>query len=270
MDKPDKLTIVGGQATDGNNPFNFNTHIEKILIKAASDETFRKELMEDRKSALDKEDINPADKMLLGKIPLARLSNMIDKFGDYKSSRRNFLKGAAASAALLTGAFLLPASASLQTPIPNIAPPGGARPDPPVLSETIGPKGDTIDYNYTGLRLVIPEKALEKTVNITVSVDVLPGKEPENVFFKGYVYKFSPEDTKFSKEISIYFPAFGGGYGMAGYVWEKSGWKELPAEFSQSPMEQGWALVKSMKLGIYALGFKLEPTPSATRGLTSH
>jgi len=50
-----KLTIVGGQSSRGDNSFSFNKNIEKILIKAASDEEFRKELTENRKNFLEKE-----------------------------------------------------------------------------------------------------------------------------------------------------------------------------------------------------------------------
>jgi len=258
-----KLTIVGGQPLREDNSFSFNKNIEKILIKAASDEKFRKELTENRKNVLEKEELNPTDKMLLGTIPLKQLNNMIDKFSGYRSSRREFLKGAAASAALLTGVLMYPAIAADDNFLIDEK--------PSVLSETVGPEGNTIDYRYTGLRIGIPEKALDENVTITVCVVESPGREPENVLFIRPIHKFSPEDLEFSKDITIYFPVQSEIDNMAGYRWDEKKWRELPAKFSGLSMSYRWAMVKTDELGIYTLGCKIASSPeNFTKGLTPY
>jgi len=254
-----KLTIVGGQASEKSNSLSFSTNIEKILIKAASDETFRKVLMEDRKSVLEKEQLNPTDKMLLGTIPLKQLNNMIDKFSGYRSSRREFLKGAAASALFLTG--FVPAMAIAQDAYDELFTYGidHHMPEPHVLeiTKTVTSDGAVINYNYTGLRLVIPPDALDKPVNINIEAINPPDKEPEKSFFKGHIYKFSPENLEFLKEITIYFPAFGMIVNIVPYRWEVSEWKDISSELLTLPDEPGIFPVKTRKFGFYALGVKV-------------
>ncbi len=273
MDKRElfsKTTIVGGQPENKEYLYGaMNINIEKLLMKAAADEKFRDDLLNNRKAVLEEEDsLTGLDKIILGNIPAGSLNNMIEHFIQQSTSRRNFLKGAAASAAFLTGAFVLSSSmASNLTP----APPGGARPDPPLLTEKIGTDGGTVDYDYTGLQIVIPPKALSEPVNISVRVILPPGRAPENVSFFGEVYEFSPEDLRFLEEITVKFPCHG--YDVTGvYFWNKREWKSVPVESLTET--DGFTVAKIKHFGIYTLGYQaVTPFPTkipVTRGIDPH
>jgi hypothetical protein len=257
-----KTTIVGGQPDNIKSIIpGINNSIENILMKAASDEEFKEKLLNDRLTVLEEESsLNHIDKNMLQSIPSSSLNSMIEKFTGQITSRRNFLKGAAASAALLAGAFVLsPSMASNLTP----APPGGARPDPPLLTGKIGTDGGTVDYNYTGLQIIIPPKALSESVNISIRVILPPSKTPENVCFFGEVYEFSPEDICFSKEITVKFPAPYCSYDVIkAYCWKKSEWLSLPVESSTETT--GYEVAKIKNFGIYTLGYEIN-TPVPTR-----
>lgn len=104
----ERTTIVGGQPFDGKQTFSGN-NIEKILARASEDEDFKNSLLYDRKTFLKNSEIflNKQDKKILETIPLLTLNSMIEKFTYQRSSRRNFLKGAAASVAFLVTGMVL-------------------------------------------------------------------------------------------------------------------------------------------------------------------
>ena len=122
MEKQDKLTIVGGQASGGNQPL-FSTAIEKLLLRALSYENLKQSLLHDRKSILNNPEftLSPQDKAILERIPPARLKDMLERFSSQRETRRNFLKGAAATVALLATAFVNVNAAEL-TPTPVATP----------------------------------------------------------------------------------------------------------------------------------------------------
>ncbi|MEQ8191800.1 MAG: twin-arginine translocation signal domain-containing protein [Candidatus Eremiobacterota bacterium] len=233
-----------------------STNIEKILIKASLDEKFKESLLNNRKSILDMEEfsLNKIDKMLLTTIPSEKLEDMIEKITNQYMSRRNFLKGAAASVALLTG---LASTISSCCPVPVT----GARPEPPLVSETILPEGNTIDYSYSGLKIVIPPGTMDKKTNISISVITPPATSPEGITFFGEVYNISGEF--FKKDISIIFPYSGKKEGIKAYSLEQSKWKEIPLEFKQEERGRYVPVVKTKKIGIYTLGCKKTvPSPA--------
>ncbi|MEQ8187620.1 MAG: twin-arginine translocation signal domain-containing protein [Candidatus Eremiobacterota bacterium] len=88
---------------------NFDVNIEKVLLKAVTDRGFKEQLLYDRKSALENQDISltTEDKIILEKIPLQMLHNMIENFLKQQSTRRKFLKDAAATVALLTTSIVI-------------------------------------------------------------------------------------------------------------------------------------------------------------------
>lgn len=88
---------------------NFNINIEKILLKAVTDRNFKEQLLHDRKSALENQDIplTAEDKIILNKIPPQMLHNMIENFLHQQSTRRKFIKNAAATVALLTTSIII-------------------------------------------------------------------------------------------------------------------------------------------------------------------
>ncbi len=235
---------------------NISTNIEKILIKASLDEKFKETLLNKRKSILDMEEfsLNNIDKMLLSTISSERLEDMIEKFTNQYMSRRNFLKGAAASVALLTG---LASTISSCCPVPVT----GARPEPPLVSETLLPEGNTIDYSYSGLKIVIPAGAVDKKTNISVSVIIPPAKPPEGITFFGEVYNISGET--FKKDISIIFPYSSTKEGIKAYSLNNSLWKEIPIEFEEHEPGKYVPVIKTKKTGIYTLGKKTS-VPAAT------
>jgi len=234
----------------------FNGNIEKILIKASLDEKFKETLLNNRKSILDMKEfsLNNIDKMLLSTISSEKLEDMIEKLTKQYMSRRNFLKGAAASVALLTG---LTSTISSCCPVPVT----GARPEPPLVSETVLPDGSTIDYSYSGLKIVIPPGAVDKKTKISISVIIPPANPPEGITFFGEVYNISGEALK--KDISIIFPYSGKKEGIKAYSLEQSKWKEIPLEFKQEERGRYVPVVKTKKIGIYTLGCKKTvPSPA--------
>ncbi|MEQ8191024.1 MAG: twin-arginine translocation signal domain-containing protein [Candidatus Eremiobacterota bacterium] len=265
-----KTTIVGGQPDNTKSIIpGINNTVEKLLMKAASDENFREKFLNDRAAVLEHESsLNHIDRNMLISIPSSTLNSMIEKFISQMTSRRDFIKGAASSAAFIAGAFVFPPSfASAITP----APPGGARPDPPVFTEQTGIDGGTVNYSYTGLKLIIPPGALSETVNISIRVILPPSKAPENVCFFGEVYEFFPADLRFSEEITVNFPCHG--YDVTGvYFWNKREWKSVPVESLTET--DGYTVAKIKHFGIYTLGCQaVTPFPTkipVTRGIDPH
>ncbi|MEQ8169217.1 MAG: twin-arginine translocation signal domain-containing protein [Candidatus Eremiobacterota bacterium] len=236
---------------------NISTNIEKILIKASLDEKFKETLLNKRNSILDMEEfsLNNIDKMLLSTISSERLEDMIEKFMKHYMSRRNFLKGAAASVALISGSLI----ASSCCPVPVT----GARPEPPLVSETVLPDGSTIDYSYSGLKIVIPPGAVDKSITIKISVIIPPGPAPQEIIFLGEVYNISAES--FQKDISIMFPATNKGGDIKAFSWKNSKWKEISLQFERKPPDLYIPVIKTKNDGIYTLGYKID-VPTATPG----
>jgi hypothetical protein len=87
----------------------FDINIEKVLLKAVTNRNFKEQLLHDRKSALEDQDIplTTEDKIILEKIPSQMLHNMIENFLNQQSTRRKFLKDAAATVALLTTSIII-------------------------------------------------------------------------------------------------------------------------------------------------------------------
>jgi hypothetical protein len=192
--------------------------------------------------------LNNIDKMLLTTISSETLEDMIEKFTDQYMSRRNFLKGTAASVALLTG---LTSTISSCCPVPVT----GARPEPPVVTGTAGPEGTTIDYTYSGLKVIIPPGAVDKSITITVSVIIPPGPAPKKIAFSGAVYNISAEI--FKKDISIMFPATSKGEDIKAFSWKNSKWEEIPLQFEKKAPELYIPVIKTKNGGIYTLGYKI-------------
>ena len=231
--------MLGG---GNNNPLN----IEKLLMSAAFDEKLKKDLLFNREAVINNEEfsLKPQDRMLLSCIPQNKLEDMINKFSFQKTSRRSFLKGAAVSAALIsTGLF----SASCLCFEGTCT---GARPEPVMQTEWVGGEGGIIDFEYTGLKVTIPEKALEEEVNISVTLDYdVPGN-PENVILYGDCYRFSPEDITFLEDISIAFPVSNEKY-KAAYLWQGDGkWEEIEGKNAD-----GYLTIKTRSFGLYGVGY---------------
>lgn len=226
-----------------NNPLN----IEKLLIKAASDEEFKKSLFADRKSVIESPEfsLSPQDKMILSAIPSERLQGMIEKFSVQKTSRRNFLKFAAVSAAFVTTSLFLNTSCLCSDMTCT-----GARPIPPVATQKVGPDGDMIDY--MDIKIVIPEKALPESVDIICQVTYEVPSPPEHIVFYDDSYQISPEDIKFSKDISISFAVYGEEEVKIYFLKDKK-WTEIEGEKSE-----GRLTIKTKYLGIFARGYKKE------------
>jgi hypothetical protein len=238
-----------------------STNIEKILIKATMDEKFKETLLNDRKSIMEEGEfsLNNLDKMILTNISLERLENMINNFSKQYTSRRNFLKGAAASVALISGSLIASSCC-----IPACT---GARPEPPLLPEKISPEGNTVDYSYSGLKIIIPPGAVDKSVNISISVIIPPAMAPKGMTLFGEVYNISGDTGEFKKEISIVFPYSGKKEGIKAYSYENSSWKEIPLTFEEKEPERYTPVVKTKKFGIYTLGNKINvPTPTPSGG----
>lgn len=222
--------------------------LEKILMKAATDEVFRESLLNDREKALEKSGnpLNSVDKMLLMTATQDRLEGIIKKFIYQRTSRRNFLKGAAASVALITGTMLLNASCICY-------PVTGARPDfpetpNPVMSAEIGAESTRVYFEYNGLSIDIPEKALKEPVNISIETIPLPLKPPDNVDFRSETLKFSPENLTFLKDIQINFPLHQE-KDLKGYYLKENKWEEIPGELNEN-----YFTIKTRKFGVYTLG----------------
>lgn len=262
--------------------------LEKFLFKTASDKNFRDSFLKDRKSFL----ANPGlalshqDKTILGNIPLKNLSDMIEKLCSRTSSRRNFLKGAAAGALILTGAvspsFAGEGSDGRDILISQTL---GSRPDYPYnctynilqpLTRIVGSQGDTIVYDYTGLGIIIPPGALDKETDITINMLYMgPGLNEKNNFFHLDVYQIFSKENEFLKEITIWFPAVNYN-GLKAYfykdltvktcadgvklwtnkeIWNSISdltvWEPIPVEVK----ENYYAVFKTTKYGIYTAGY---------------
>jgi len=274
-------------------PSFISNNIEKLLILAATDDDFRNLLLQDRKSVIENPEfsLNKNDKIILANISLSRLSNMIELFLVQSISRRNFLKGTAASLAIISGGSLLSSSltsAAEKQNYPYEPHTEGCRPDyppfsstpvsvPPVSTEKVSFQGAEIVHEFSGLKLVIPYKALDKSVK--VSIEIIAPAEVNNGFIHMDVYKFSPVDTVFKKDILIYFPTvkYKGAYvyrlkkiikesiftplvpdDTVGNIADelkaipdKSIWEKLTADTSQ----KGYIVLKTKNFGIYTAGY---------------
>jgi len=272
-----KLTIVGGQPSPKNPPL-FNTNIEKFLLKASSDRNLKEALLKGQKKILENPEfsLSPQDRKILESIPSERLENMIEKLSCQKTSRRHFLRGAAASVALIaTGSLLGPALAQTPSPPTGISPdyPPQVTPTPATPQELIwktGPEGGTINYTSTGLKIVIPPEALEETLDIKIEIIAPSDLYPESEFIHSEVYQFSPGDLEFSKEISIYFPEGNlAGLPVKAYLFKNPEDSLCEAEeFSVEITDDNYFLLRTETLGIYTVGLKREaPYPSPTRGI---
>jgi len=102
-----KLTIVGGQPSEKKSQL-FNTNIEKLLLKATSDEKFKEKLLNNRKEVLEDEEhsLTSQDKMLLSRIPPEKLEDMIEKFKLQKNPKKKIFKGSAITMTLLTCSYM--------------------------------------------------------------------------------------------------------------------------------------------------------------------
>jgi len=122
MNKEDKLTIVGGQASGGGQIL-FSSSIEKLLLKALSDENLKETFLQNRASVINNPEfaLSSQDIAILQGIPQSRLKDMIEKFSSQRKTRRNFLKGAAATVALLATGIIPVSGEELKslTPVPS-------------------------------------------------------------------------------------------------------------------------------------------------------
>lgn len=288
-----KLTIVGGQPPRKNLP-DANGNIEKILFKAATDESFKYKLLIDRKSILEDPELSLSsqDKILLESIPDNRLRDMIEKFIIQRTSRRNFLKNAAATLALLaTGCNVAATESSTDevppplvthkpVPEPDYSMTMGIRPEhtpiPTYIPVDVGTDGAIVIHPYSNLKLIIPRGALDKTLEIIIGV-IPDGLEYKHGFYSGeefnnknnfsYImpHEFSPQDLQFKKEISICYPISELEYKkLSGlHLTGKITWREFTEKsrekLSVETSKDGYAIIKSKKFGIYTLGYLLEP-----------
>ena len=208
------------------------SNIEKILLRAATDEDFRDKLYKDKKSVIENPEfvLTDPDKIFFKSIPQKKLDGMIENFITQRSSRRNFLKGAAASAALVISASMVPLSLVLAGGDntgreitmgirPDGSIPGGdpmldvnspvatATPDVynPLTVETVGPEGKKIFYNYKGLNIIIPREAVDKSIEITIQLIEPSGINYKNKFLYLWLVQLTPLDIKFKTEIYICF-----------------------------------------------------------------
>jgi len=106
----DKLTIVGGQPARKTSAFS-GTGVENFLLRVSLDEKLKKDFLEDRKKVMERLEfsLTEQDKILLFSVPSATLERMLEKFVGQRSSRRAFLKGAAASIAFLATGMIFSA-----------------------------------------------------------------------------------------------------------------------------------------------------------------
>lgn len=288
------------------------SNIEKILLRAATNKDFRDKILKDKKSVTENTEfsLSEVDKIFLNNIPPQKLNDMIEHFITQKNSRRNFIKGAAASAAFVISASLVPLSSVLAGGDNNIDPTYGIRPDYPypeitpaegidipyaqpsshpiinatpelyksIITEKIHAQGKTILYKYIGLKVIIPDDSIKEST-ITIQLIVPSGVNYKNNFIYLGLVQFTPINTKFNKEISIYFPLVKR-EGLAGYtlneisytkiyskitadenlskfisnelkaIPDRKFWKSIPAEISE-----GYVIIKTKKLGIYTVGY---------------
>ncbi|RJR12603.1 twin-arginine translocation signal domain-containing protein [Candidatus Parcubacteria bacterium] len=125
-----KLTIVGGQPIHAH-PQPSNTNIEKLFVKATTDVRLRKLLLQDKESVIENPEfsLSPQDKMILKNISTEKLEAMIDRFIRQKTSRRNFLKGAAAVIAVITNSMVL-SSCKEESDVQDKNPTASPEPEP--------------------------------------------------------------------------------------------------------------------------------------------
>ena len=236
--------------------------IEKILLRASTDKDFKDKFLEDKKSVTENAEfsLSEVDKIFLNNIPPQKLDDMIARFISQKNSRRNFLKGAAASMALLIcGTVMTPSlgrsySAGMDTDTGTWS--GDSTPGidtgsdlAPVVCKTAGMEGLTIIYEYTGFSVVIPANALDKSVTISITITE-PSTINSDDHIYSYIYKISPDYITFIKEINLCFPTPAHIKNTSGYFWNRSTWEIIPAEISDR-----FAIVKTKKLGIYTVKY---------------
>jgi hypothetical protein len=144
------------------------------------------------------------------------------------------------------------------------------------LSRTVGPQGNTIVYDYTGLGIIIPPDALNKPTEIIINMLCMgPGLNEENKFFHLDVYHISSQESEFLKEVTIWFPAINCS-GLKAYfykdqtvktyddevklwkdkkIWnsisDESVWETIPVELKKNY----YAVFKTKKFGIYTAGY---------------
>jgi len=100
-------TIVGGRpAARRKRKVRVPIGIEKVLVKAAADDGFRRKLLDDRQAALDalSYELSPTERQVLASIPDLTLQGMIDSIDLKKHSKRRFMRGVLAAALLTTAA----------------------------------------------------------------------------------------------------------------------------------------------------------------------
>jgi len=266
-------TDRSGDEAPERSSFSFSTGIERIFLKSLTDENFRENLLKNREDALSdlKYPLTPQDKMLLKSIPHKKLEDMISRFNFQRTSRRNFLKGAAATVALLATGCI---SNKPEPSYPDSGGSFGCRPEPtPVVltSQKVGPGGAIIKYKYNNeqLQLIIPEGALDVKEEIIVKIPLYSPSEKEGKSDIYYfpVIEFCPEKLALKKEIDIYLPLADINYSqLKGYYikYEPPGLFEGSEveEFEEMPLEieDGYAVIKTKKPGIYTVGYTMEKT----------
>jgi len=288
-----KLTIVGGQPPRKNLP-NVSGNIEKILLNASTDKNFKEKLLNDRKSILEAPEfsLSSQDKILLQSIPDNRLKDMIENLIIQRTSRRNFLKNAAATLALLaTGCNAVATESSTDdappplvthkpVPEPDYSMTMGIRPEhtpiPTYIPVDVGTDGAIVIHPYSNLKLIIPRGALDKKIEIIIGV-IPEGLEYKHGFYSeeefnnknnfSYImpHELSPQNLQFKKEISICYPISELKYKeLSGlYLTGKINWREFTEKarekLSVEKSKDGYAIIKTKNFGIYTLGYLLEP-----------
>ncbi len=292
-----KLTIVGGQPPRKNVPL-YSSNLEKLLFKAASDEDFKEQLLHNRHSILEDPalSLSPQDKMILKSIPVVKLTDMIEKFVIQRTSRRCFLKNAAATVALLTiGCISEPIDTSSKIsetgdaplplvthkPVPTIDYTGTAgiipdeTPIPTSIPVDIGPQGAIVIHPYSGLKLIVPRSSLNKTTEIWITV-IPEGLEYKHGFYSSeefnnkdnfsYImtHEFSPQNLEFKKEISICYliPDLKynelSGLQLVGEINWRDFEKKSQKKLPVEKSDEDYAIIKAKEFGIYTLGYMLK------------
>jgi len=148
-----------------------------------------------------------------------------------------------------------------------------------LLTQKTGHEGAEIYHSSSGLKIIVPPGALDKTVDMSIEIIAPPGVNNKTGFIHMDVYKISPSDLSLKKEILIYFPtvkykgvhvyrlkklAKGNIFtplipdDTVGNITEelkiipdKSLWEEFSADTSQ----KGYVMVKTKSSGIYTAGY---------------
>jgi hypothetical protein len=213
-------TIVGGQP-DGKRRkgvVSVPVGLEQLLIAAAVDADFRRELIRDRERAATRRglELTGSERSVLAVAPDAQLEAMIDRLDTSEKNleRREFLRAVAATAVTLAAGTGLEAcggsgdkpaaetdapfkgeSQQLQVPEPDSMPPTGIRPDeiPEPVQPMAGVQAETPDASVSptseipiqetrptkGIRPDIPEEPkLPPSKPSKPQVDVKPPKMP--------------------------------------------------------------------------------------------